>query len=130
MVNFLFSYLCCIKEFRVNPFGNFSNSIFPKYPNITEAARNGNPYDQNTPAGPLSKPNLPMNNNPNTHNQELAALVATNQVGADLPDTQNPCVVVLYLLSILAVAVIVNARYKIKQIHRGSIFCKIPIAII
>ena len=45
-----------------------------------------------------------MNNNPNTHNQELAALVATNQVGADLPDTQNPCVVVLYLLSITAIA--------------------------
>jgi hypothetical protein len=68
-----------------------------------------------------------MNSNPKTHNQELAALVATSQIGADLPDTQNPWVVVLYLLSILAVAVIVNARYNPRQIHSGSMFCNIVI---
>ena len=77
---------------------------------MADAAKKGSPYDQNTPGGPFWKLKRPMNNNPKTHSQELAALVATNQVGAILPDTQKPCVVVLYRLSMPAVAVMVNAR--------------------
>ena len=76
---------------------------------------------KNTPAGPCSMLNLPINNSPRTHSHELDALVETIHIGAFLPDTQNPSLFVLYVLLMLYVDDMVNAKYRPMHMYNGSI---------